>query len=309
MGFEGHPGITSLNLTSLEPGKENSVVFYATAQVQGNNYYRETKELTFTQPALALITLQPKGVSNTCSLVAATTNISEEETNVGFQWRKNDAPATISPKEGLAAIREGQIEGRINDLQSTSYYDVRAFYKSAAGNYYYGDWVTFDPSDFSYFEPTVHTYAAEDVTESSAKVKGYVLAGTDEITEQGFEYWPAGDGGSKAKRVTAAAPATDGIETVLATGQVMTAELKNLQPGTTYCLRAFVKTTAGTVYGEEQTFTTPGNATGISHAPAEQGAPTVTGCYDMNGRRIDAPRKGINIIRYSDGTARKVIVK
>lgn len=31
--------------------------------------------------------------------------------------------------------------------------------------------------------------------------------------------------------------------------------------------------------------------------------------YDIQGRRFDAPRKGINIIRYSDGTSRKVSIK
>ena len=58
---------------------------------------------------------------------------------------------------------------------------MRAFYKSANDNYYYGEWVTFDQTDFSYFEPTIRTYEAIDVGSSSAKVKAYVLAGTDEI--------------------------------------------------------------------------------------------------------------------------------
>ena len=31
--------------------------------------------------------------------------------------------------------------------------------------------------------------------------------------------------------------------------------------------------------------------------------------YDMNGRRLSAPQKGINIIRYSDGTSKKVMIK
>ena len=31
--------------------------------------------------------------------------------------------------------------------------------------------------------------------------------------------------------------------------------------------------------------------------------------YDLNGRKLSAPQKGINIIRYSDGTSRKVLLK
>ena len=35
----------------------------------------------------------------------------------------------------------------------------------------------------------------------------------------------------------------------------------------------------------------------------------VTGVYNINGVRLDTPRHGLNIIRYSDGTVRKVFVK
>ena len=31
--------------------------------------------------------------------------------------------------------------------------------------------------------------------------------------------------------------------------------------------------------------------------------------YDVTGRQIDGPRKGINIVKMSDGTAKKVLVK
>ena len=306
-GFEGFGTGDSIMIWSLEPGVLNNIAYYAIA----DDGYREDKIITVTTPALELTTLQPRCVSSSCAIVAATTNISEEETNVGFQWKKYDAPASLKPNEGYSAIYDGQLEGYIRNLQPTSYYNVRAFYKSAAGNYYYGDWVTFDPSDFSYFEPTVHTYAAEAVTANSARVKGYVLAGTDEIEEQGFEYWPTGTDESQAKSVRAAKAEaeTDGIQTVFATGQVMTAELRDLRSATTYCLRAFVKTATGKTYGEEQTFTTPGLPTDITDAATSTTAPTVEGYYDLNGRKFEAPQRGINIIRYSNGTTRKIVVR
>ena len=34
-----------------------------------------------------------------------------------------------------------------------------------------------------------------------------------------------------------------------------------------------------------------------------------TGYYDLQGRKQSAPQKGFNIIRYSDGTSKKVFVK
>ena len=45
---------------------------------------------------------------------------------------------------------------------------------------------------------------------------------------------------------------------------------------------------------------------GISTVKADDGAKP-SGWYDLQGRRLTEPRKGVNIIRYNDGTARKVL--
>lgn len=263
-----------------------------------------------TTTALELTTLQPKCVSSSCAIVAATTNIAEEEMNVGFQWKKYDAPESLAPSEAYAAIYDGQLEGYLRKLQSTSYYNVRAFYKAKTGDYYYGDWVTFDPSDFSYFEPTVHTYPATKTTDCTASVRGYVLAGTDNITEQGFEYWETSGPATAARMTKSVLPAAGAADksVVLATGQVMQVVLDGLKPQTTYTYRAFVRTAGGTTYGEEQTFTTD-VPTGIGAVQADKAAPTVTGYYDLSGRRLTSKQRGVVIERYSDGTSRKVMVK
>lgn len=303
LGKDGVKG-DRLNLSGLEPGMEYAVSYYVKTE-EGSN---ETTNYTFTTPALELTTLQPKSVSNTCAIIAAETNIADEETNVGFLWKKYDAPSTLKPSEGYAAIYSGMMEGRVKNLQPTSYYNVRAFYKSAAGNYHYGEWVTFDPSDFSYFEPTVHTYPVEETPDGTYYVKGYALAGTDDITEQGFQYGEIGTSESKAMRVRSTMP-ENGITTVLAKGQVMTATLKNLRPSTTYVCRAFVVTAGGTTYGEEQTFTTKASATGVFDIVTEHSTPEITGYYDLKGYRMNSPHKGVNIIRYSDGSAKKVVIR
>lgn len=306
-GFTGQGTGNSLLLTGLTPNTSYTVEYYVKTEDGG----METAKEKFTTSKLELTTLQPRCVSSSCAIVAAETNMGDDEVNAGFQWKKYDAPESLKPSEGYAAIYNGQLEGYIKNLQSSSYYNVRAFYKSAEGKYYYGDWVTFDPSDFSYFEPTVHTYAATDVTHNSVRVKGYVLAGTENIDEQGFEYWPVNGSATNALRVQATTKAAvSDVQTVLATGQVMTAELRDLQPETTYCCRAFVRTATGTVYGEEQTFTTEADLTGIDYIVTEEAAtPTVTGYYDMLGRKSATPHHGVNIVRYSNGTTRKVFMK
>lgn len=53
------------------------------------------------------------------------------------------------------------------------------------------------------------------------------------------------------------------------------------------------------------------NATGIEETTAGAAEDTLTPAthYNLRGQRIDTPECGINIIRYSDGTTRKVVVK
>lgn len=292
----------NIYITGLDPNTKYILEY----QVTTNEGSTETVKNTITTHDIELTTLQPKGVSERCSIVAATTNICDDEPNVGFQWKKYDAPESLKPSEGYAAIYDGQLEGYIKNLQPTSYYKVRAFYKSATDKYYYGDWVTFDPSDFSYFEPTVHTYEATDVTSTSAKVKGYVLAGTENIIEQGFEYWPVNISQSKAMRVVAA---ENNVSTIFCTGQVMTATLTDLQPNTTYRFRSFVKTASGMTYGEEQMLTTAYDPTGIGGVETSSSETTVIGYYDINGRKLDGIGNGITIVRYSNGSVRKVVRK
>ena len=298
---------SDITITGLKPNTSYDIAYHVVTEERGDE---RSERLEFRTQELDLSILRPKCVSSTCAIVAAETNISEDEPNVGFQWRKYDAPETLPSNEGYAAIYDGRLEGYVKNLQPTSYYNVRAFYKAEDDTYYYSDWITFDPSDFSYFEPTVHTYPIDEVTDSRAKVRGYALAGTDEITEQGFEYWALGGDPSKAMRVKAAPGDGGDVSVVIATGQVMTAELTNLAPNTTYCCRAFVTTTGGTTYGEEQAFTTMAGPTGIYSAETEKAEPTIMGYYDLGGRKLNGPAHGaVTIVRYSDGSARKVLIK
>lgn len=261
-----------------------------------------------TYPTLNI--LEPKCVSSSCAIAAAMTNLDDSEKEAGFQWEKDDTPESWSPYQSFAAIYDGKLEGSLKDLETASKYKVRAFYRSRKWEYYYSDWVTFDPSNFSYFEPTVHTYPVTHTTDYTASLRGYALAGTDEITEQGFEYWEAEGGAAAPKQTKAAAlaPAEENIYTVLASGQVMKVVLDGLKPHTSYICRAFVRTGSGTTYGEEQSFTT-GLTTGIDFIQTEAPAPTIVGYYDLSGRKLAGKQRGLVIVRYSDGSSRKMIVK
>lgn len=317
--YDCMPGKT-VTVTGLAP--EMSYLYSLKAVIkdakgQYNYYFREryydssSKKYLWRQDIpvrtedIELTTLSPRNTSATTSVVCAETNIDDHESNVGFQWRKYDAPASLPSNEGYAAIYDGVMEGRIKNLQSTQYYNVRAFYKTSTGVYHYGDWVTFDPSDFSYFEPTVHTYAVEDITHDSANLRGYVMAGTDEIEQQGFEYSPLTAPGVVMRKTVVASP--DAQSVVLSTGQVMMATLEGLTPSTTYTCRAFAKTSAGTVYGEEYQFTTE-VLSGIFDISVDVER-FILGYYDLMGNGHDKPVRGLNIVLYSDGTTEKLIIK
>jgi len=49
--------------------------------------------------------------------------------------------------------------------------------------------------------------------------------------------------------------------------------------------------------------------TAIEGTPAQQAEPAVVGFYSMSGARLSAPQKGINIVKYSNGVVKKVLMK
>ena len=49
--------------------------------------------------------------------------------------------------------------------------------------------------------------------------------------------------------------------------------------------------------------------TGIEEVETDKTAPTIVGYYDLNGKLISGKQRGAVIVRYSDGTTRKVLVK
>lgn len=286
-------------------GLTNNRTYEAVYKVQTTCGVIESQKITVKTPAIKFVTLQPQGVSSTSSIVAAETNISEEETNVGFQWKKTDAPSGLSPREGYATITDGRLEGFIKNLQSTSYYNVRPFYKTEQGDYYYGAWVTFDPSDFSYFQPTVRTYDASNITDHSATLNGYVMPGTEDIIEQGFEYWQANNSQqTKMKCVAFQTTQTKSdIITITAQGLRMSTQITELQSCNQYYYRSYVKTPKGIIYGQERNFTTT-LSTGIMDA--ETNKPSVIGIYTLDGIRVNSVDKGIYIIKYSNGETIKI---
>jgi len=304
-GFESHPDETELSLSGLNPDANYREVFFVNTKEGG----KITKVIDFKTAVLTLTTLQPKVISPGNVIVAAESNIDDAETNVGFEWRRTDWTNDFESNRGGAYLFNGMMEGYIRNLNTEKLWKYRPYYESNAGKKYYGDWVGLDPTNTSYFEPTVHTYAQIGVEGNAAQVKGYVMRGSDNVVQQGFKYWKQ-EAGARAESNRAPSIPAD-AKTVEAEGTVMTAELKGLDYDSEYCVVAFVKTSENEMfYGEQQTFRTGIDVNGVEEVTASPGTVTEVARYDLNGRRIDfSLKKGLNIIRLSDGTVKKVMVK
>ena len=49
--------------------------------------------------------------------------------------------------------------------------------------------------------------------------------------------------------------------------------------------------------------------TGIEELETDKTAPAIVGYYDLNGKLINSKQRGAVIVRYSDGTTRKMLLK
>ena len=313
---------TKISLNGLNPNRSYKVIYTITVAYGENNEYTKTYsvESNIKTKELIMTTEQPKVVSVGNVIFSAKANVDDAETNVGFEWRRTDWTDEFKSNTGTAYMYEGTMEGYIRNLYAEKLWKFRPYYLADDGTYYYGDWMGLDPTNTSYFEPTVHTYANINIEGNTALVKGYALGGTDKITVQGFKYWkaanlaPSGDLALEARKASPAIPAD--AQTIEAEGRVMEATLSGLDYECTYSYVAFAKTDEGTFYGEVKTFTTGPNTTGIevvrdTDSETKAVDDKVKGIYTLTGVKLsdDATdlktlKRGIYIVN-----GRKVAVK
>ena len=192
--------------------------------------------------AISLSTGIADGISNSSAFLHGTIECdSLSRTEIGFEWKRSDAPSTVKPQRLLVVDRiDENLLFRLEGLSSDHYYDFRTFcyYNDKS---YYGEWVGFLTSDkVVLIAPSVSTLKAES-SELGVEMKGFIVAGTEVILQRGFECWRDG---------------TDIVATTVAKGSVINSFIPEPWSYTTYKYRAYAKTPAGTTYGETLEVTT-----------------------------------------------------
>ena len=155
----------------------------------------------------------------------------------------------------------------------------------------------------------IHTYNNAIVQGNTAILNAYVIPGSDELDKFGFIYWK--DISSSRQYIKEKESITK--NTIYVNETSMTAEIKNLDYDSKYYYVAFATSKEGnTFWGEERSFITSTDITGIKNIRAEnyqESSKIEVARYDINGQKIISNKKGFTIIRMSDGSIKKIFVR
>ena len=197
--------------------------------------------MTFTTTAAPIVapsvaTLPATGVTHQeATLNGTVTTGSEAITAQGFMYKATAAADWTT----VAAIGE-TMSATINGLSAETAYQYKAFATTASGTVE-GAVVNFTTLQNPGAQPTVVTLDATEITNESATLNGTVVAGTNQITAQGFKYKTVFDAD---------------WTTVEVAGTNISATISNLTAETQYEYKAFATTESGTVEGNVILFTT-----------------------------------------------------
>ena len=291
--------LDSITTYNLDPA--TYYTFYYKVNTEEGGVYSSSKSIK--TATLSWSNSSFTATSTSSARLKVDTNADDATEGTGYEWKRYDAPEDLTPNKAPCPVVDGSLVGSLRGLNPNVYYKCRPYYTSATNQTYYGEWMTIFTGDANvWFEPDVRTINKNEIINNTIIVNGYALAGSDEIIEQGFEYW----------KVSSTLPSPFGVssvKTVVCSGISMSATISGLEYNSVYRYRAYVKTSAGTYYGSEIEFITGNDPTGIEYIEDDQNTATEVARYDINGRKLSQPSKGINIIKMSDGSTRKEWVK
>ena len=166
----------------------------------------------------------------------------------GICWSTNPNP-DINDNTTNNGTGTGTFTSSLTNLNPNTTYYVRAYATNSEGTAY-GNQQTFTTNSNNNSTPTITTSSVTNVTETSASSGGNVTNdGNSSVTSRGI-CWSTNQN-----------PTTNNSSTNNGTGTgTFTSSLANLNPSTTYYVRAYATNSEGTAYGNELNFTTTSNS-------------------------------------------------
>ena len=158
----------------------------------------------------------------------------------GVCWSTSSAPTT-SGSITTDGTGSGSFSSSVTGLSEGTTYYLRAYATNSIGTSY-GSEISFTTQTY----PRVSTSAVSDITTNTASCGGNVTStGSSTVTARGL-CWS-----------TIAEPTTLDSKTIDGNGiGSFISSITELSPGTTYYVRAYATSSAGTIYGNQNTFTT-----------------------------------------------------
>lgn len=225
----------STNITSLQ--ESTNYIFRAFATNNNGTFYGDSVSFTTLANVLPIIVTSPASniTQTSADLNGSVTAGTNPILTQGFEWRlANTTTWTRVPVTGALTYP-------LSGLTANTLYEYRA-YATTAIDTTNGTILTF--TTLANIPPSVTTEETNQITNTTATFHGSITQGTEEINARGFEYKLPTEEWADAVVLSAT-----GINSI-------SAEANNLQPYTSYNVRAYARTNSNTYYGQGLNFQT-----------------------------------------------------
>ena len=242
----------AVDLFSTSVGNNWTKWIYVLEKGKHSFRWENTMDATIHIDAIKFAPAQlPKVATSAASNITSTSatlggNVSDNGNNPvtarGVCWNTSENP-TIENNKTTEGTGIGSFTSNLSELEANTLYYVRAYATNGVGTAY-GEQITF--TTLTIILPTVTTENITNITYSMAFGGGNVIdGGNHSLTARGV-CWSTSQNPTIADSKT-----TNGSET----GN-FTSNITELNMGTTYYVRAYATSVAGTAYGEQISFTT-----------------------------------------------------
>ena len=238
--------VSGSSLTVTANGLKAETTYYYRMRLNMEDGKVESEKKTLKTAAYILPTVTTSEVTNISGTKAdCRCNVTSEGdftvTARGVCWSTADNP-TIDDSHTVDGGGAGSFTSNITGLTENTTYYVRAYATSSAGTAY-GATRTFKTTEYIF--PTVTTSEVDYISAITAKCGGEVTEGDYTVTARGV-CWSTADN-----------PTIDDSHTVDGGGAgAFISNITGLTENTTYYVRAYATSGAGTAYGETMTFET-----------------------------------------------------